>query len=125
MAASADMEPLLGVYYDNLNKVNIKGGALLYDAPADCYRPPHCGGRTYKYADAELGLEGLKLTAGKGVDEMESSARVGLSYANFHKQKLAGVETVMFAMGLSLKLGYYAGLQHTPNRFLLGLGLGF
>ncbi len=123
-AACADLAPLAGAYYDNLNKVNVKGGVMLPDgeAPAPSCRDPRMCGSGFKYVDGELGLEGVKVTAGVGREDFESAGRIGLSYADFRTQKLAGVEAVLWSFGLGFKLGLYKGLDHTPSRLLLGLG---
>lgn len=142
-AAGADAIWLQGAYFDNLNKANIKEGVLFLGKPERELTPEERAAWKsqnipFKYADVELGVEGAKATMGIGVvtgPEIPLLPRIGLSYAHFRTQNLAGVEAVMSAgapaepgipipVGISFKVGYYVGLGGTPNRFMAGLGLG-
>ncbi len=143
-AVSGEAMWLQGVYYDNMNKANVKEGILFTGSIPEDTRTAeeklHWQARNipFKYADVELGVEGAKATVGTGVltgSEIPMFARIGVSYAHFRSQNLAGMEAVysigapaqesgLFPVGLSLKIGYYLGLQGTQNRFLLGVGMG-
>lgn len=127
-AAAGDILPIMAAYYDNLNKLNIKGGIMLLDAQDEgtptCKHTPRCSD-TFKYMDVELGMEGVKLTAGVGSEHFESIGRIGLSYARFRGQRLLGIEGNVWSMMLEFKLGLYRGLNGTPSRFMLGMGIGF
>lgn len=131
---------LQGVYYDNLNKLNLKEGVAFMGKPIPNKNaePWPYSDIPFTYADVEAGAEGYKLTAGRGIvtgPEMPVLPRVGLSYAHLRTQNLAGVEAVMsvgvpategtcIPIGISLKIGYYVGLAGTPNRLMIGLGMG-
>lgn len=134
---------LQGAYYDNLNKLNLKEGIAFLGpyTPVrfDPEKPWQEDDIPIKYADIELGGKGVKGTLGMGhyfASEWPVIMRAGLSYAHFRTQDLAGVEAVVsggfpvpgsdlpIPVGVSFKLGLYAGLNHTPNRFMIGLGLG-
>ncbi len=120
----ADTGWLLGAYADTLNKLDVKGGIAFKGAePNDPER--RWLGPSFLYADGELGLEGVKVSAGGGHYIGHGLDRWGLSYAHFKSQDLVGLELVSSQMILSLKLGYYVGLNHTKNRLLLGAGFGF
>ena len=121
---SSDVSWLAAGYVDTLNKVNIKGGIVLNDSyEPDEERPYYFG--AFKYADLEIGAEGEKLTVGVGHHIAHGLDRIGLSYAKLETQDLTGIEAVISQMGMSLKLGYYHGLNDTDNKWLLGLGFGF
>lgn len=126
---------LQGAYYDSLNKLNLKEGIAFLGS----YTPgKYEDDIPMKYADIELGEEGVKGTLGMGhfvSSEFPFVIRAGLSYAHFKTQDLAGVEAVLspgfpagmgvpIPVGMSLKLGFYHGLNHTPDRFMVGLGFG-
>jgi hypothetical protein len=131
---------LQGLYYDNLNKLNLKEGVAFMGKPIEHKdaQPWPYSDIPYTYADVEAGAEGVKLTVGRGEvtgPEMPVLPRIGLSYAHFRTQNLAGIEAVLstgipateetwIPLGMSLKIGYYVGLAGTPNRLMLGLGMG-
>ena len=115
---------LAGAYVDTLNMVNVKGGLTLSDPFEPDPDLPHYYG-SFHYADIELGLEGQKLTVGVGQHVGHGLDRIGLSYARIRSQDLAGLEAVVSQMSMSVKLGYYQGLEGTGNRLLLGIGMGF
>lgn len=121
---SSDIAWLAGAYVDTLNSANIKGGIVL-NAPYeyDEARPHYSG--SFKYADAEVGLNGSKVSFGFGSHIGHGLDRFGLSYAQLKTQDLAGVEAVISQMGMSVKVGYYLGLSDTKDRWLIGLGFGF
>jgi hypothetical protein len=139
-AQAADAMWLQGVYYDNMNKLSLKEGIAFMGTPI-----PHKDAKPWPYsdvpftnADVEGGGEGYKLTLGRGMltgPEMPVLPRIGVSYAHFRTQNLAGVEAVFSSgipateetwvpLGFSLKIGYYVGLAGTPNRLLVGMGIG-
>lgn len=137
---AADALWLQGVYYDNLNKLNLKEGVAFMGKPIEHKdaKPWPYADIPFSYADVEAGAEGVKLTLGRGIvsgPEMPVLPRIGLSYAHLRTQNLAGVEAVLSAgipaseatyipIGMSLKVGYYVGLNGTPNRLMIGLGMG-
>ena len=114
---------LRGIYADTLNKANVRAGFAFYN-PRQLVSARHVG-RRFKYVDLEIGLEGTKLGMGFGRDNAQTWRRFGLSYADLQGSRLLGVETLMSAMGATLKLGYYNGLDGASDRFLLGIGVGF
>lgn len=114
---------LAGFYVDTVNGATVKTGIALtgpYEYDPD--RPHYYGG--FHYMDVEYGLEGGKVSLGAGHHVGHGVDRLGVSYARLETQDLAGVEAVLSQMGLSLKLGYYAGLDGSDDAFLLGLGMG-
>lgn len=141
-AHAVDAVWLQGVYYDSMNKLNLKEGVAFMGPPIE--HKPRPGANwafadiPFTYADVEAGAEGYKLTLGRGIvngPEIPVLSRVGLSYAHFRTQNLAGLEAVLSAgapasegagipVGVSLKIGYYLGLAGTPNRLMIGLGMG-
>ncbi len=143
-ASSTDALWLQGLYYDNMNKANLKEGILFmsppeHKSPPDESHPWKPEDIPFKYADIELGMEGVKVSAGTGMitgPEIPILPRIGVSYAHLKTQDLAGIEAVAsigvpagegsFAipLGVSVKIGYYKGLNHTPNRWMIGLGFG-
>lgn len=133
---------LQGVYYDSLNKLDLKEGIALLGSYTprkfDPDKPWEEDDIPIIYTDIELGGEGVKGALGAGYfvsSEFPLTVRAGLSYAHFRTQDLAGVEGVLspgfpaefglpVPVGMSLKLGWYRGLNHTPNRWLIGIGFG-
>jgi len=114
----------MAIYVDTMNKANLKLGMALNDNyEYDEDRPHYYGG--FKYADFELGMEGRKITLGAGYHIGHGIDRIGISYADFEKQELAGIEAVISQMGASIKIGYYKGRHNTDNQWLLGIGMGF
>lgn len=111
-------------YLDTLNKANIKLGVVLNEPYEYDEARPHYYG-SFKYVDFEVGVEGNKASIGVGSSIGHGIDRVGISYARMNTQDLAGIESVISQMGMSIKLGYYFGLDNTKNRWLLGVGLGF
>jgi hypothetical protein len=122
---AANIAWLAGIYTDTMNKVNIKGGIVLNGREEKSGEDGGYHSRSFNYADVEFGLEGSKITLGAGTSNFESLGRIGISYAELHGDKLAGVESVVSAMGGSFKLGYYAGLNGAADEFLIGFGIGF
>ncbi len=119
-----DISWLGAAYIDTLNKADVKVGIALKDPyEYDEARPYYYG--SFKYVDFEVGVEGIKATFGSGSSVGHGIDRVGLSYAKMSTQDLAGVETVISQMGMSVKFGYYLGMDNTKNRWLLGIGFGF
>lgn len=121
---SSDTSWLAGIYLDNLNKANIKGGITFNDDYEYNEDNPHYYG-SFKYSDIEIGLEGYKLSVGVGQNIGHGLDRIGLSYAWLDTQDLAGVEAIISQMGMSIKIGCYFGLDNTSDKFLIGVGLGF
>jgi hypothetical protein len=121
---SADVTFLGAAYVDTVNSVNVKCGVVFNEPYEYDEEKPYYYG-SFKYADVEVGLNGSKLTVGFGSQIGHGLDRVGLSYAKLNTQELAGVEAVISQMFMSIKLGYYLGLDNTNNRWLFGLGFGF
>lgn len=121
---SDEISWLAGIYVDTLNKVNVKGGIVLNDEYEYDEKQSHYFG-SFKYIDLEAGLEGNKISFGVGHHIGHGLDRIGLSYASLKQQDLAGIEAVISQMGVSVKLGYYAGLNGTSDKWLFGIGLGF
>lgn len=121
--SAGGLDLLAGAYLDTLNSANLKVGmALAEPYDYDPERPYFYGG--FHYADVEYGLKGAKISLGVGQHIGHGADRIGLSFARLAAQDLAGVEAVVSQMGLSLKAGYYLGLDGTDDAFLLGVGLG-
>jgi len=121
---SVETNLLSAAYIDTMNKVNIKAGIAFNEPYEYSEEMPHYYG-SFKYIDFELGLEGTKVSIGKGVQAGHGIDRIGISYAKFKTQDLAGIEAIISQMGMSIKLGYYAGLEDTDDKWLVGVGFGF
>ena len=122
-ACCGENQWLAAGYIDTLNKLNIKGGVTFLETKTEDPEPFDFG--AFKYADIELGIEGIKLTVGSGVNTRHGLDRIGVSYARMKSQDLIGVESVISNLGGSVKLGYYFGLNGTANCILVGFGFGF
>ena len=115
-----------GVYYDNLNKLNARVGYSFYldDEP---YKNNTLQTSVFS-SELELGLEGYKVTLSHGhasyAAGMGGTLRYGLSYANIDNDNLAGAETIVSVLGISLKLGVYRNLDQDNNEVMLGIGFG-
>lgn len=124
VSLASDITWLAAAYVDTVNSANLKAGIVFKEPYEYTEERPHYYG-SFNYADIEVGLNGNKVSLGMGSEIGHGIDRIGLSYAHLDKQDLAGVEAVISQMGLSVKLGYYVGLDDTSNKWLIGIGLGF
>jgi hypothetical protein len=122
-AVAGEVSWLAGAYVDSLNLVNVKAGVAFPEGDEIDPESHYYG--SFRYGDVEVGLDGAKVSLGFGQYVGHGLDRIGLSYAHLDNGELGGFEAVVSQMAMSFKVGYYLGLAHSGDRFLLGVGMGF